>query len=392
MGDHVQPARIPSPSGLTGELRDRLVLPPTRHLARWVVTVRTARWPEHSRLFSLGDRGGWSVDEDAAHLASAARRLAFEVGPARWAPFTQRQSVFLASHFEALAPRWLASSHRLGTAYLHGRPGTPGHPEFAASFEALRGNPDRLSRIQVTHAEMHELVLEAGVEPGRVFRIPIGVDLESFPLVEAERRAAARRVLDIREDAFVVGSFQKDGVGWGDGLEPKLIKGPDVLVRSLDAVHARVPELVVLLTGPARGYVQAELERRRIPFQHLLATSRSELARAYHALDVYVVPSRQEGGPKGVLEAMATGVPLVTTRVGMASELVDHGRNGFLVDVEDEEAIADCVVRVRDSFGLCRALTASGRETAEHYAYELLDPAWEKLLEGFVVRGDRNGH
>lgn len=367
-----------------------IVLPPARIAARGLIRARTARWPEHSRLFTLGDRGGWSVDADATHLEATARRLEFEIGPARWAPFAERQSIFLTSHFEALAPRWLASSHRLGTAYLHGRPGTSGNPEFDASFEALRRNPDRLSRIQVTHAEMHDLVLEAGVEPGRVFRIPIGIDIESFPLVDVERRASARRLLDLSDDAFVVGSFQKDGVGWGEGLEPKLIKGPDVLVAALDAVHARAPELVVVLTGPARGYVRVELERRGIPSRHLLATSRGELARAYQALDVYVVPSRQEGGPKGVLEAMATGVPLVTTRVGQVPELVDHGRNGFLVDVEDAEAIADAVVRLRDDPTRCSAVTVSGRETAKQYAYELLDPAWGKLLDGFVARGGRH--
>jgi len=367
-----------------------IVVPPARLAARGLVRIRTARWPEHSRLFALGDRGRWSVDADATHLASTARRLGFEVGPAPWAPFAERQSVFLASHFEALVPRWLASSHRLGTAYLHGRPGTPGHPEFAASYEALRGSRERLACIQVTHTEMHELVLEAGVEPGRVFRIPIGIDLESFPLVDDERRASARGMLDLREDAFVVGSFQKDGVGWDEGLEPKLIKGPDVLVAALDAVRAHAPELVVLLTGPARGYVRVELERRGIPSRHLLATSRGELARAYQALDVYVVPSRQEGGPKGALEAMATGVPLVTTRVGQASELVDHGRNGFLVDVEDAEAIAESVVRLRDDLTLRVAVTAAGRETAELYAYELLDTVWEKLLDVFIDRGGRD--
>jgi glycosyltransferase involved in cell wall biosynthesis len=147
----------------------------------------------------------------------------------------------------------------------------------------------------------------------------------------------------------------------------------------------------VLLTGPARGYVRNELDRIGVPYRHVLARSREELARAYHALDVYVVASRQEGGPKGVLEAMAAGVPLVTTRVGQAPELADHGRNGFLVDVEDAEAIAECVVRLRNDPTLCSAVTVSGRETAEQYAYELLDPAWEKLLEGFVARGGRHG-
>lgn len=369
----------------------RIVVPPARAAARAVVGGRTWKWPDHSRLFALGDRRSWSVEEDAAHLAATARRLGLEVAPARWAPFAERQTVFHASHFEALAPRWLESSHRLGTAYLHGRPGTPGYPEFDASFEMLRRHPDRLARIQVTHAEMHELVLSTGVAPARVFRIPIGIDLESFPRSDAELRAEARRALDLDESAFVVGSFQKDGVGWGEGLEPKLVKGPDVLVDSLRAVQADAPELVVLLTGPARGYVRKALGTLGIPHRHLLARSRRELARAYHALDVYVVASRQEGGPKGALEAMASGVPLVTTRVGQAPDVVEDGQNGFLVDVEDADAIAGAVLRLRGGRATAAAITSAGRATAEQYAHERLDPAWEQLLSGFVVTEGRHG-
>src|SRR5919106_6468475 len=181
---------------------------------------------------------------------------------------------------------------------MHGRPGTSGMPEFDAAFDALRRAADRIARVQVTHGEMEELVLAAGVAPERVFRIPLGIDLENFPLGDAGRQAEAREALGLPESAFVVGSFQKDGVGWGEGLEPKLIKGPDILVRVLAQVQAAAPELFVLLTGPSRGYVRGELERLGIPHRHLLARSREELARAYHALDVCLVASRQEGGPK----------------------------------------------------------------------------------------------
>ena len=86
----------------------------------------------------------------------------------------------------------------------------------------------------------------------------------------------------------------------------------------------------------------------------MLARTRAELGRAYHALDVYLVPSRQEGGPKAVLESMATGVPLVTTRVGQAQELVEDGRNGLLVGVDDSEALAASAVRVHADAALAR--------------------------------------
>ncbi len=355
-------------------------------LARGYVGARTRAWPSHSRLFAVGERTTWSVDEDARHLEATARRLRYDIGASRWARFATDQAVFLTSHFEALQPRWMQSTHRLATAYLHGRPGTPGYPEFDRAYDALRSAPERVSRIQVTHEEMRELVLEAGVEPSAVHVIAIGIDIEQFPLVTPEHRDAARAAFDLPADAFVVGSFQKDGVGWDEGLEPKLVKGPDVLVAALERVAAEISEVHVLLTGPARGYVRSELERRGIAYRHTVAQSRRELATAYHALDAYVVASRQEGGPKGVLEALAAGVPLVSTRVGQAPSIVRDGETGLLVDVYGVEAIAAAVLHLHNDSGLRESFRAPGRTTAEQYAYERLDPSWAGLLEGFVER------
>ncbi|HXG77333.1 MAG TPA: glycosyltransferase family 4 protein, partial [Gaiellaceae bacterium] len=179
-------------------------------------------------------------------------------------------------------------------------------------------------------------------------------------------------------------SFQKDGVGWGEGLEPKLVKGPDVLVAALELLRPRAPELHVLLTGPARGYVRRELARLGVPARHVLARSREELARAYHALDAYLVASRQEGGPKAALESLATGVPLVSTRVGQAQELVADGESGLLCPVEDAAALADALARVREDAELGARLRAAGRATAERHDHERLDPLWAELLDGFV--------
>ena len=144
----------------------------------------------------------------------------------------------------------------------------------------------------------------------------------------------------------------------------------------------------MLLTGLARGYVRRELERLGIPHAHHYAGSRDELATAYHALDAYLVTSRQEGGPKGVLEAMATGVPMVSTRVGQAPEVVDDGRNGLLAEVDDVEALAEAVRGIHEDTALRERLRTEGRPTAEAYADERLDPRWAELLDGFA---ERNG-
>jgi glycosyltransferase involved in cell wall biosynthesis len=352
------------------------------------VPARTAAWPEASRLFVVGDDFGWSIDDDRARLTATAGRLGYEVAPPQWARHARRQAVFNHDHFGALQPRWLESSHRLGLSYFHGRPGTPGYPEFDRAYETLRRNAARIDRIQVTHEEMHGVVLGAGVDPDRVFRIPIGVDIERFPLGDETARSAARERLGLPASAFVVGSFVKDGVGLGEGREPKPVKGPDALVATLARVREGAPELVVLLTGPARGFVLGELERLEIPHRHVRLDSRDGLAGAYHALDVHLVASRQEGGPKSVLEAMASGIPLVTTRVGQVGEVANDGEDALVADVDDVEALAGAVLRARDDAALRDRLRAAGRETAERYADERLDGRWAELLEGFVHRVD----
>jgi glycosyltransferase involved in cell wall biosynthesis len=372
---------------MTTALR-RLRTAPSRALLGAYVPARTASWPPASRLFVVGDDLGWSIDDDRVRLTAAAQRLGYEVAPTGWARFARNQALFHHNHFDALQPRWLDLPHRLGLSYFHGRPGTPGHPEFDRAYDALRRHASRIDRVQVTHAETRELVVAAGVDPAHVFRIPIGVDIERFPLGDDGARAAARRELGIPESAFVVGSFVKDGVGMGEGLEPKPVKGPDTLVATLERVRGTVPELLVLLTGPARGFVMGELRRLGIPYRHILLGSRDELASAYHAVDVQLVASRQEGGPKSVFEAMAAGVPVVTTRVGQAAELVVDGENGLLADVDDADALAAGVERLATDEALRARLRGVGRMTAEANADERLDPRWDELLRGFVDRAD----
>jgi glycosyltransferase involved in cell wall biosynthesis len=339
-------------------------------------------------LFVVGDRLGWSIDDDSARLSAAAQRLGYEVAPSSWARHSERQAVFHPEHFGALRSRWLESTHRLGLSYFHGRPGTAGYPEFDQAYESLRGHATRIDRIQVTHDEMGELVLEAGVPAERVFKIPIGVDIGRFPFGDHAARTAARDALGLPRSAFVVGSFQKDGVGLGAGLEPKLVKGPDTLVSTLERLKDSLPELHVLLTGRARGYVRAGLDRLGIPYVHRELASRNELARVYHALDVYIVTARQEGGPKAVLEAMATGVPLVTTRVGQAPEVVTHRDNGMIVDVDDVDGLVAAVEELHEDSHLATRLRDAGRGTAEAFADEQLDDRWAALLDGFVSRKD----
>lgn len=310
-----------------------------------------------------------------------ARRIGIDVASTSHAAGVRGQSVFYASQFVLLDPAYFGAN-RIALSYFHGR--VSDDPTFAACADRLAREHQRISRVQVSHSAMRDFVLRSGISSDKVFLIPIGVDLGVFTARHAERRRLTRRRLGIPESAIVIGSFQKDGVGWGHGDEPKLIKGPDVLVRLVARLRERVPELIVLLSGPARGYVKHGLSLLGIPFRHVYLERYSEMASLYHALDLYVVTSREEGGPKAVLEAMAAGVPLVTTKVGQAMDLVQHGVNGWMVDVGDEDGLltfSELALRGRH---LVEQVVAAARSTAEANAYERQDPLWRSFFDGFV--------
>jgi glycosyltransferase involved in cell wall biosynthesis len=84
---------------------------------------------------------------------------------------------------------------------------------------------------------------------------------------------------------------------------------------------------------------------------------------------------------------MASGTPLVTTRVGQATEIVDDGVTGLLADVDDVDGLAEGVQRVHEDSELAARLRTAARPVAEANADGKLDPRWAELLKGFVDAG-----
>ena len=119
------------------------------------------------------------------------------------------------AQFHLLTGSWLERPHhRYATAYFHGLPGR-GVATFDAAHRRLRALHPRIERIQVSHVAMRDAVLDARVPTDKVFLIPIGVNPGIFRLRTRESYRQAREALGIPTSAVVVGSFQKDGVGWG---------------------------------------------------------------------------------------------------------------------------------------------------------------------------------
>jgi len=222
-------------------------------------------------------------------------------------------------------------------------------------------------------------LIELGVSEKKIIVIPLGVDLSLFKPVSLEEKQRIKGQLGISQDKIVIGSFQKDGVGWGEGLEPKLIKGPDVFVKAVEKLAKDYP-IFVLLVGPARGYVKSELKKLGISFKHTYLKNFSEVAEYYCALDLYLITSRVEGGPKAILEAWASGVPVASTKVGMVPDIAQDVNNVLLTEVEDVDGITKQAVRLIDDVNLKERLTQNALGEVKKYSWDNIAKRYYKEI------------
>ena len=238
----------------------------------------------------------------------------------------------------------MSSSNRYIASFFHGKP--EDGPDVERHIDRFLDSTPRLERIVTAASLVEQRLLNWGVPHSKIVRIPIGVDTSLFVPPTDLQRHRARQKFKIPDSAVVVGSFQKDGVGWGDGMMPKLIKGPDIYIKAMQMMKMSGLQVVGFLTGPARGYVKQGLSDIGIPFIHTYAKDHSDLLHFYHALDLYLVTSREEGGPMGLMESMACGVPVVSTHVGMAPDLIIDGVTGRLANVDDAQQVASMALEL----------------------------------------------
>jgi glycosyltransferase involved in cell wall biosynthesis len=159
---------------------------------------------------------------------------------------------------------------------------------------------------------------------------------------------------------FVGGNMQRKGL-------PTLIRAAPYVLRELpdtefwvvgqDSVEMRMKEL-------------CHLKDVDTAFRFLGWRRHTELLDLYRGMDVFVMPSLEEAFGVVFLEAMASGVPVIGTRVGGVSELIQHEVNGLLVDPEDPEGLSRAIIRVLEDSSLESQITEAGLQTVKRFGVD----------------------
>ncbi len=181
-----------------------------------------------------------------------------------------------------------------------------------------------------------------GVAQNQIHLIVNGIDLNRFVMTNDQMRREAR---------------QKTGMGDGPliGINTPLIgvvarlsnvKGIDVLIRAMPLVITEVPSANLLIAGqgPQEVYLKKLTQDLSLTAHVHFKSTVNQTQDLLRAFDVFVMPSLMEGLGLSVIEAQACGIPVVASKAGGLVDLIEDGRSGYLVPINDPAALANRII------------------------------------------------
>ncbi len=273
-----------------------------------------------------GDGSGWAIDED--------RRLTIAALGAGNDPVEIVDDVAGADVVHAV---WWEPLMELPPEAVRGRRvicHVEGDPQQRLAMPGFASAMQRVDHWIAQSRAVHRFLRHLGVPCSFV---PYAVDDACF----AQRSAPAgeivkRAIASLPAESYVVVNFYRDTIGEclaAGRVAPKLVKGPDVFAEVLGLCRRRGLPVVALLAGPRRHWLRRRLDALGVPwvfagqivedddYPHNILPA-EQLAHLYQAGHLHLCCSRHEGGPRGVLEAAARGVPQLTTPAGIAPDLL----------------------------------------------------------------------
>jgi sugar transferase (PEP-CTERM/EpsH1 system associated) len=246
---------------------------------------------------------------------------------------------------------------------IHGEHGWDVHDPEGTSpkYRALRKllNP-AITRFVAVSSELERWLVETvGIAPGKVERICNGVDTALFSPAPA---GGGRRLL-------TAAGFAPDSVVVGSVTRFSAIKDPLNVVRAFiaarrDAAGSRL-RLVMLGDGELKAAADQMLRDAALAHDAWLPGSRDDVPQLLRELDVFVLGSAREGISNTVLEAMATGLPVIASATGGNLELLEDGVSGHLVTPREPQALAQALLAYARDPALRAAHGAAARTRAE---------------------------
>jgi len=186
---------------------------------------------------------------------------------------------------------------------------------------------------------------------------------------------------------------------WGIGSDEALVvtvarlsyeKGVDTLIDAAAVLHKTHPQarVVVVGSGPDGGALESRVRHLGLDGVVRFAGFHDDVWPALEAADVVCLPSKSEGMPNVLLEAMSVGCPVVATAVGGMPEVITSGKNGLLVEPEAAQHLAEAICRLLDDHATARKLGEAAKRTVDqHFLARDVVARYGELYEGLLAPG-----
>jgi glycosyltransferase involved in cell wall biosynthesis len=220
--------------------------------------------------------------------------------------------------------------------------------------------------------EIVSLLRRAGISPEKIDKVSNGIHVEMFegaPPTLAEEIGKKDRVL----------------VGMVSRLLPE--KGVVHYVRAAQQVLKVCPQAYFVLVGdgPEGPRLKGLARELGIEDSVLFAGRRGDMPSVYASLDIFVLPSLNEGMPLVILEAMAAKRAVIATRIAGIPEIIQHEQTGLLIEPGDIASLRDSIVRLIADRGLRDRLAASGyAHVRQCHSREVMAKNYVRLYEGLL--------
>lgn len=202
---------------------------------------------------------------------------------------------------------------------------------------------------------MKDLLIEEGISASKIELIYHGIDVDKYAPKKDDHAISLAKQWGKTENTFLVGAIGR----------LQSVKGFDYFIRACSNLYKENPDLyrfVLVGDGPEKSDLEKLVAKEGLREVFQFAGFRDDIDSCLRALDCFVCSSHSEGLPLSVMEALATGVPVVTTYVGGIRDLVKHGKNGYAVEPRNVDQLAEAIGKVYSDSETTRKLTAQARE------------------------------
>lgn len=229
---------------------------------------------------------------------------------------------------------------------------------------------------------------EIGISARQVIAVCNGVDTAVFHAAEQQRGLLSQAGTQFGPGKFIVGTAGR--------LVP--VKDQLTLVKAFSLVVVQTPaladrlRLVIVGDGPLRDDLHAAVDKTGLAKMCWLAGSRDDVPVLLRGMDLFVLPSLSEGISNTILEAMASGLPVIATNVGGSPELVSDGETGRLIPQSDPVALASAIKDyVNAPETAIEAGKAGKKRIDQQFSMDVMVAAYARVYDELLTRTEHGG-